>query len=75
MSNFDDPNREAVGLAPIWTGAGDAPPPEGDGFDPGAHTVAEVEQYLDDNPEERDRVLEAEASGKARRSLLGDEYE
>ena len=29
MSTFDDPNREAVGLAPIWTGAGDAPPPEG----------------------------------------------
>jgi len=26
--SMDDPNREAVGLAPIWTGAGD-PPPEG----------------------------------------------
>jgi hypothetical protein len=24
---FDDPNREAVGLEPIWTGAGDPPPP------------------------------------------------
>lgn len=23
MSIFDDPNREAVGLAPIWTGAGE----------------------------------------------------
>jgi hypothetical protein len=23
MSVYDDPNREAVGLAPIWTGAGD----------------------------------------------------
>jgi hypothetical protein len=28
---YDDPNRESVGLAPIWTGAGeDPPPPEGD---------------------------------------------
>ena len=23
MTMFDDPNREAVGLAPIWTGAGE----------------------------------------------------
>lgn len=31
MTDFNDPNREAVGLAPIWTGAGDPPdpPPEG----------------------------------------------
>ena len=32
MSNFDDPNREAVGLAPIWSETGDnvvdPPPPE-----------------------------------------------
>ena len=26
---YDDPNREAIGLPPIWTGAGEAPP-EGD---------------------------------------------
>jgi hypothetical protein len=31
MSQMDDPNREAVGVEPIWTGAGDPPdpPPEG----------------------------------------------
>jgi hypothetical protein len=28
VSQLNDPNREAVGLAPIWTGAGDPPPPE-----------------------------------------------
>jgi hypothetical protein len=29
MSNtFDDPNREAVGLPPIWTGADVAPEPQ-----------------------------------------------
>ena len=27
MSTFDDPNRESLGLAPIWTGAGEEPPP------------------------------------------------
>ena len=27
MSTFDDPNREAVGQEPIWTGAGDEEPP------------------------------------------------
>ena len=26
MTIFDDPNRESVGLAPIWTGAGDEEP-------------------------------------------------
>ena len=31
---YDDPNREAVGLEPIWTGAGDPPdPPEGDALE------------------------------------------
>ena len=33
MSTFDDPNRECVGLAPIWSETGDnvpdPPPPEG----------------------------------------------
>ena len=28
-AQLDDPNREAVGLAPIWTGSG--APPEGEG--------------------------------------------
>jgi hypothetical protein len=79
MTQFDDPNRESVGLEPIWTGAGEAPEgdpdPEAAGFDPGEHTVAEVEEYLAEHPDQRSRVLEAEAAGKARVSLLGDEYE
>ena len=25
MTDYSDPNREAVGLEPIWTGAGDEP--------------------------------------------------
>jgi hypothetical protein len=32
MTIFDDPNRESLGLEPIWTGAGEDPdpPPEGE---------------------------------------------
>ena len=42
-----------------------------EGFDPGAHTVAEVEQYLADHPDEAEAVLEAEAAGKNRTTLTG----
>jgi hypothetical protein len=31
MTLYDDPNREAVGLEPIWTGAGDVMQPVGEG--------------------------------------------
>lgn len=49
---------------------------QGDGnadlFDPTKHTVAEVKEYLDGaNDEERARVLEAEAAGDARATLIG----
>jgi hypothetical protein len=54
MSMMDDPNREAVGLAPIWTGAGD-PPPEGGAHKAKAAAKAEpkheqLELELDDEP-------------------------
>jgi hypothetical protein len=71
VTSFDDPNREAVGLEPAWTGAGDdAPEIDGD-FDPGAHTVSEVEEYIAAHPDEAEAVLEAERTGKARVSLIG----
>jgi hypothetical protein len=38
-------------------------------FDPGDHTVAEVEQYLADHPDQADTVLAAEAAGKDRATL------
>lgn len=44
--------------------------PEASAFDPGAHTVAAVLEYLAEHPEQRDAVLAAEAAGKARKSLL-----
>jgi hypothetical protein len=35
-------------------------------FDPGEHTVAEVQDYLEANPDDADRVLDAERAGKKR---------
>lgn len=78
MTTFDDPNREAVGVPPIWTGAnlpGDTPPEEEstpEGFDPSEHTVDEVNAYLEDHPDEADDVLAAERAGKARVGVLGE---
>lgn len=40
-------------------------------FDPGAHTVDEVNAYLASaDPDERERVVEAEKAGKARVTIL-----
>lgn len=44
--------------------------PEAPAFDPGAHTVNAVREYLAEHPDERDAVLAAEAAGKARKSIL-----
>lgn len=41
-------------------------------FDPGEHTVAEVQAYLADHPDEADAVLAAERAGKARVGLVGE---
>jgi hypothetical protein len=40
-------------------------------FDPGDHTVAEVQDYIADHPEDEERVLEAERNGKNRAGLVG----
>lgn len=48
----------------------DTVPADVDVFDPGAHTVAEVLDYVEANPDERDAVLAAEAEGKARKGIL-----
>jgi hypothetical protein len=39
-------------------------------FDPGDHTVAEVKEYLAQNPEQMDRVLSEEQTGKQRAGIL-----
>ena len=43
-------------------------------YDPSAHTVVEVQEYLETaSDEERERVLAAERDGKARSTLLDAE--
>lgn len=44
------------------------PPPEE--YDPGQHTVADVLAYLEEHPDQRQAVLDAEEAGKARTTLL-----
>lgn len=39
-------------------------------YDPGAHTIAEVQQYVTDYPDELEAVTAAEKSGKNRTTLV-----
>jgi len=51
-----------------------APIPDPGAFDPSAHTVVEVNDYLATaDPAEVVRVLEAERAGKARKGILGED--
>lgn len=44
----------------------------GDRFDPAEHKVDEVLAHVDANPDDLDRVIDAELGGKARKTLLDD---
>lgn len=47
---------------------------EGDGsYDPSLYGVAEVNAYLEENPDEREAVVAAEREGKNRKGITGDE--
>lgn len=54
------------GAAPQSLAAGDVSV----GFDPAAHTVAEVMEFVNDNPDEARSMYDAEVAGKNRASLL-----
>lgn len=51
MTIFDDPNRQALGLDPIWTGAGDEPdpPPEVEGESLDTMTKDQLVEYAEAN--------------------------
>ena len=85
MTTFDDPNRESVGLPPIWTGAdtdptdpvdpGDVEPiPEATDLPGGvaSHTIAQIEEWVDEYPHLAADVLAHERArgSSARRTLL-----
>jgi hypothetical protein len=61
----DQPPRE-----PEATTQGDGDEYASAGFDPAAHTVAEVEEYVEEHPEELERIRQLEEEGKARVTLL-----
>lgn len=46
---------------------------DADAYDPGEYSVAEVNDYLEANPDQRDAVVEAERAGKGRKGITGDE--
>lgn len=48
-----------------------APNVADEGYDPAEHTVAEVQGYLSDSPEQAQYVLDRERTGKARTTLIG----
>ena len=43
---------------------------EGTTYDPADHTVDEVNAYLDENPDQREAVLAAEAEGENRKGIV-----
>ena len=54
---------------------GEEPPEESTeevaiGYDPAAHTVAEVQEYVTEHPEQLGEMYEAEVAGKNRSSLI-----
>lgn len=55
---------------PTSSGDGDEEDYASAGFDPAAHTVAEVEEYVEEHPEEVERIRQLEEEGKARVTLL-----
>jgi hypothetical protein len=67
-------NSAAVGVDYAAPDAEPAPAPQkvSAQFDPGEHTVAEVHDYIAAHPGEADAVLDAEAAGKARVTLVGE---
>jgi len=70
---WSQPNQQVVRDGdPVAAGGNDPPVRDADAFDPGEHTVADVEAYLAEHPDERDAVLAAERDGKNRVSLVGD---
>ena len=84
VRTFTVPYAGGSGFAPSLVRepvSGDTTPPPDPGtevppqpYDPGAHTVAEVEAYVADHPDELDAITAAEEAGKARVTLLNALY-
>lgn len=60
------------GLDTTFTSSSEPDPNEQYLYDPAAHTVSEVLAYVDENPDETQRVLDAEQGGKNRSTLVSE---
>jgi hypothetical protein len=71
---FEVPYSGGAGFAPRLAEKPAEPEPEsegvGAGFDPAAHTVSEVEDYVNDNPDQAGAILSLEQEGKNRVTLV-----
>lgn len=67
LATFEDNNVRAAEAATMLRTA--VPPVV---YDPGEHTVAEVEKFLRDNPDLTDQVVTAERAGRNRSTITGD---
>lgn len=66
---WDRPNQEVVLAEP--PGPTGPVAPDGPGsYDPGDHTVTEVQAYVTEHPDERGAITQQEQAGKTRASLL-----
>jgi len=63
-----DTEKHDVNVEVLEADEGDEPSPEA--YDPGAHTVGEVEDYVSSHLEEAKAVLDAEVAGKNRSTLV-----
>lgn len=74
MSTYwSQPNQQVVRDGdPVAAGVNEPPEAddEPDTFDPSAHTVDDVLAYVDEHPDDIERVAAAERRGKSRSTLL-----
>lgn len=84
MTDYYAPNQQVVRAdesGPAEEGNGGTPIPEPHpeqqpaktepkSYDPGAHTISEVQEYVTAHPDERSAILEAESANKNRTTLI-----
>ena len=67
---WSQPNQQVVRDGDPVGIVSDDPDPQQAEFDPSDHTVAEVQEYLEANPDEGKRVRKAEKAGKNRAGIV-----
>ena len=68
---WSQPNQQVVRDGDPVGVVDPGPDPQTSGaFDPGEHTVADVQAYVDANPDQAQAVYDAESEGKQRTTLL-----